>query len=157
MSGPPIRDDLDDFAVRRCPPDGCIVFSAQWPVFCSDAPPRYPARRIVILMLDEKMEPAVAKGMLQGSADSLDSAFHLSYNLLLSQMRCPDSTPEALLQRSYKQFQADKALPDLQVTVPQGPLAENDTNRFERPYRRQEDGTKVFPHGLSQASLPADC
>jgi hypothetical protein len=70
---------------------------------------------IVILMLDEKMEPAVAKGMLQGEADSLDSAFHLTYNLLLSQMRCQDSTPEDLLQRSYKQFQADRALPDLQV------------------------------------------
>ena len=35
-------------------------------------------RGIVILMIDEKMEPAVAKGLLKGSADKLNSAFHLT-------------------------------------------------------------------------------
>lgn len=43
------------------------------------------------------------------------SAFHLSYNMLLNQMRCEESDPEALLRNSFYQFQCDRALPQLQV------------------------------------------
>ncbi|KAI6678964.1 hypothetical protein NL676_039760 [Syzygium grande] len=71
-------------------------------------------RGICILMVDEKLEPSTAKMMLKGSADSLNSAFHLSYNTLLNQMRCEDGDPENLLRNSFYQFQADRALPDLQ-------------------------------------------
>ena len=44
-------------------------------------------RGIVIMMIDEKMEPQVAKGMVKGQADRLDSAFHLGYNMILNLMR----------------------------------------------------------------------
>ena len=44
-------------------------------------------RGIVILMVDEKMEPHVAKGMLKGTSDPLISSFHLGYNMLLNLMR----------------------------------------------------------------------
>ncbi|XP_052192176.1 DExH-box ATP-dependent RNA helicase DExH9 [Diospyros lotus] len=71
-------------------------------------------RGICILMVDEKLEPATAKIMLKGSADSLNSAFHLSYNMLLNQMRCEDGDPENLLRNSFYQFQADRAIPDLE-------------------------------------------
>lgn len=74
-------------------------------------------RGICILMLDEKLEPAVAKMMVKGSADPLNSAFHLNYNMLLNQMRCEDSDPEALLRNSFYQFQCDRALPQLQRRV----------------------------------------
>lgn len=48
--------------------------------------------------------------------DSLHfSAFHLSYNMILNQMRCEDGDPENLLRNSFYQFQADRALPDLEV------------------------------------------
>jgi len=43
------------------------------------------------------------------------SAFHLSYNMLLNQMRSEDGDPEKLLRFSFYQFQADQALPDLEV------------------------------------------
>lgn len=43
------------------------------------------------------------------------SAFHLSYNMLLNQLRCEDGDPENLLRNSFYQFQADRALPDLEV------------------------------------------
>lgn len=43
------------------------------------------------------------------------SAFHLSYNMLLNQMRCEDGDPENLLRNSFYQFQADRAIPDLEV------------------------------------------
>lgn len=74
-------------------------------------------RGICILMVDEKMEPSTAKMMLKGSADCLNSAFHLSYNMLLNQMRCEDGDPEKLLRYSFYQFQADRALPDLEKQV----------------------------------------
>ncbi|XP_062200642.1 DExH-box ATP-dependent RNA helicase DExH9 [Phragmites australis] len=74
-------------------------------------------RGICILMVDEKMEPATAKMMLKGSADSLNSAFHLSYNMLLNQMRSEDGDPEKLLRHSFYQFQADRALPDLEKQI----------------------------------------
>ncbi|KAJ4846922.1 ATP-dependent RNA helicase mtr4 [Turnera subulata] len=72
------------------------------------------ARGICILMMDEKLEPSTAKSMLKGSADSLNSAFHLTYNMLLNQIRCEDADPENLLRNSFFQFQADRAIPDLE-------------------------------------------
>ncbi|KAJ7946524.1 DExH-box ATP-dependent RNA helicase [Quillaja saponaria] len=74
-------------------------------------------RGICVLMVDEKMEPSTAKMMVKGAADSLNSAFHLSYNMLLNQMRCEDGDPENLLRNSFYQFQADRAIPDLQKQV----------------------------------------
>ncbi|KAL6609720.1 hypothetical protein ACP70R_039689 [Stipagrostis hirtigluma subsp. patula] len=74
-------------------------------------------RGICILMMDEKMEPSTAKMMLKGSADSLNSAFHLSYNMLLNQMRSEDGDPEKLLRHSFYQFQSDRSLPDLEKQI----------------------------------------
>ncbi|CAN1186158.1 DExH-box ATP-dependent RNA helicase DExH9 [Linum perenne] len=71
-------------------------------------------RGVCILMLDEKLEPSTAKSMVKGSADSLNSAFHLSYNMLLNQLRCEEGNPENLLRNSFYQFQADRAIPDLE-------------------------------------------
>ncbi|KAG4400060.1 hypothetical protein GLYMA_08G361900v4 [Glycine max] len=74
-------------------------------------------RGICILMVDEKMEPSTAKNMVKGAADSLNSAFHLSYNMILNQMRCEDGDPENLLRNSFFQFQADRAIPDLEKQI----------------------------------------
>uniref|UniRef100_A0A0D9XYG8 Helicase ATP-binding domain-containing protein n=1 Tax=Leersia perrieri TaxID=77586 RepID=A0A0D9XYG8_9ORYZ len=82
-------------------------------------------RGICILMVDEKMEPSTAKMMLKGSADSLNSAFHLSYNMLLNQIRCEEGDPEKLLRHSFYQFQADRALPDLEKQVRELELEKN--------------------------------
>ncbi|PQP94000.1 hypothetical protein Pyn_34789 [Prunus yedoensis var. nudiflora] len=71
-------------------------------------------RGICILMVDEKLEPSTAKMMLKGSADCLNSAFHLSYNMLLNQLRSEDGNPENLLRNSFYQFQADRAIPNLE-------------------------------------------
>ncbi|KAE9615616.1 hypothetical protein Lal_00017534 [Lupinus albus] len=74
-------------------------------------------RGICILMVDEKMEPSTAKMMVKGAADSLNSAFHLTYNMILNQMRCEDGDPENLLRNSFYQFQADRAIPDLEKQI----------------------------------------
>ncbi|CAI4574001.1 CCT_1a_G0029890.mRNA.1.CDS.1 [Saccharomyces cerevisiae] len=62
-------------------------------------------RGIVIMMIDEKMEPQVAKGMVKGQADRLDSAFHLGYNMILNLMRVEGISPEFMLEHSFFQFQ----------------------------------------------------
>jgi len=45
-------------------------------------------------MANKKLEPDVAKGMLQGKSDALYSSFHLGYNMLLNMMRVQDIVPE---------------------------------------------------------------
>ncbi|RKP09548.1 rRNA-processing arch domain-containing protein [Thamnocephalis sphaerospora] len=72
-------------------------------------------RGIVILMLDEKMEPAVAKGMVKGEADRLNSAFHLSYNMILNLMRVEGISPEYMLERCFFQFQNNASVPTLEA------------------------------------------
>ncbi|KAJ2845946.1 ATP-dependent RNA helicase mtr4, partial [Coemansia brasiliensis] len=71
-------------------------------------------RGVVILMLDEKMEPAIAKGMVKGEPDVLNSAFHLSYNMILNLMRVETFTPQFMLERSFYQFQTQAEIPRLE-------------------------------------------
>jgi len=70
-------------------------------------------RGIVIQMVDEKMEPAVCKGILYGEADPLNSSYKISYNMLLNMMRVEDVDPEYLLRSSFYQFQREKEVPGL--------------------------------------------
>jgi ATP-dependent RNA helicase DOB1 len=70
-------------------------------------------RGIVIQMLDEKMEPAVCKGILYGEPDPLNSSYRISYNMLLNMMRVEDVDPEYLLRASFHQFQKEKEIPGL--------------------------------------------
>ena len=79
-------------------------------------------RGIVILMVNEKMEPPVAKskqsflflGMVKGVADALNSAFHLTYTMLLNLVRIEGISPEYMLERSFYQFQNTLKIPQLQ-------------------------------------------
>ncbi|XP_045157858.2 exosome RNA helicase MTR4-like [Mercenaria mercenaria] len=70
-------------------------------------------RGIVILMIDEKMPPAAGKLVLKGAADPLNSAFHLTYNMVLNLLRVEEINPEYMLERSFYQFQNYAAIPDL--------------------------------------------
>ena len=62
-------------------------------------------RGIVIMMIDEKMEPAVAKEIVRGEQDKLNSAFYLGYNMILNLMRVEGISPEFMLERCFYQFQ----------------------------------------------------
>ncbi|KAL3907911.1 MAG: hypothetical protein SGARI_003310, partial [Bacillariaceae sp.] len=70
-------------------------------------------RGLVIQMLDEKMEPAVCKGILYGDPDPLNSSYRISYNMLLNLMRVEDVEPEFLLRASFHQFQRQSDVPGL--------------------------------------------
>lgn len=72
-------------------------------------------RGIVIMMINEQMEPAVAKGMVKGVADRLDSAFHLGYNMILNLLRVEGISPEFMLERCFYQFQNAQKVPQLEA------------------------------------------
>jgi ATP-dependent RNA helicase DOB1 len=62
-------------------------------------------RGIVIMMVGEEMDPVVAKTIVRGEQDHLNSAFHLGYNMILNLMRVEGISPEFMLERCFKQFQ----------------------------------------------------
>lgn len=68
-------------------------------------------RGVAILMTDEKLEPSVAKSVMSGSAEPLNSTFKLGYNMVLNLLRAEEADPEYVIARSLAQFQADRALP----------------------------------------------
>eukprot|EP00127_Corallochytrium_limacisporum_P006719 Clim_evm8s234 gene=Clim_evmTU8s234 len=80
-------------------------------------------RGIVILMVDEKMEPPVAMSLLKGHSDPLNSAFHLSYNMILNLLRQEEIGPEYMMARSFFQYQNNAAVPGMHSKLKQ--LEEN--------------------------------
>jgi ATP-dependent RNA helicase DOB1 len=70
---------------------------------------------MVIQMLDETMEPAVAKGILYGEADPLFSSYHISYNMLLNMLRVEGADPEFVVRSSFHQFQQEQEAPALEL------------------------------------------
>ncbi|KAI4184220.1 MAG: hypothetical protein L6R41_004902 [Letrouitia leprolyta] len=71
-------------------------------------------RGIVIMMIDEKMEPAIAKEIVRGEQDKLNSAFYLGYNMILNLMRVEGISPEFMLERCFFQFQNSASVPQLE-------------------------------------------
>lgn len=57
------------------------------------------------MMINEKMEPAIAKEIVRGEQDKLNSAFYLGYNMILNLMRVEGISPEFMLERCFYQFQ----------------------------------------------------
>ena len=66
---------------------------------------------ITILMVDQKLEPDVAQGMLKGQSLPLDSSFKVGYNMLLNSLRMEDKNTEYIIKRSFYQFQSKQKLP----------------------------------------------
>eukprot|EP00917_Polyrhabdina_sp_WS-2016_P008425 GHVP01018900.1.p1 GENE.GHVP01018900.1~~GHVP01018900.1.p1 ORF type:complete len:1072 (+),score=214.99 GHVP01018900.1:196-3216(+) len=66
------------------------------------------SRGVSIVMLDEKLEAADAKELFLGQPNKIESAFHLSYNMILNIMRIEGVNPQYLIARSFGQFQRNK-------------------------------------------------
>ncbi|KAI0394997.1 rRNA-processing arch domain-containing protein [Xylariaceae sp. FL0594] len=62
-------------------------------------------RGIVIMMVDDTLEPDVAKGVVVGQQDRLNSAFHLGYNMVLNLLRIEAISPDFMLENCFFQFQ----------------------------------------------------
>ncbi|KAE9985912.1 hypothetical protein EG328_006752 [Venturia inaequalis] len=91
-------------------------------------------RGIVIMMIDEKMEPAVANDIVRGEQDKLNSAFHLGYNMVLNLMRVEGISPEYMLERCFFQFQNTASVSGMEKQ-----LQELETARSELDI--QDEGT----------------
>lgn len=76
-------------------------------------------RGIVILMLDEKITSEVGKNLLQGKPDPLNSAFHLTYNMVLNLIRVEGVNPDYILQQSFYNFQNLAKVPQLETEIDQ--------------------------------------
>lgn len=74
-------------------------------------------RGIVIMMVGEEMDPAVAKEIVRGEQDRLNSAFHLGYNMILNLMRVEGISPEFMLERCFKQFQSSGDVAGLEKSL----------------------------------------
>ncbi|KJR83875.1 ATP-dependent RNA helicase DOB1 [Sporothrix schenckii 1099-18] len=68
-------------------------------------------RGIVIMMVDDKLEPETAKAIVAGKQDRLNSAFHLGYNMILNLQRIETVSPEYMLERCFFQFQNAASVP----------------------------------------------
>lgn len=74
-------------------------------------------RGVVIMMVNEAMDPAVTKDIVRGEQDRLNSAFHLGYNMILNLMRVEGISPEFMLERCFKQFQNTGNISDLEKEI----------------------------------------
>ena len=74
-------------------------------------------RGIVIQLLTEEQakEAQQVKGMLCGTADTLTSKFHLSYNMLLNCMRVEAVDISHIISHSFHAFQTQRELPALKA------------------------------------------
>ncbi|KAK0651611.1 rRNA-processing arch domain-containing protein [Cercophora newfieldiana] len=71
-------------------------------------------RGIVIMMVDDKLEPETAKAIVVGQQDRLNSAFYLGYNMVLNLLRIEAISPEFMLERCFFQFQNAASVPQLE-------------------------------------------
>ncbi|UNI24654.1 RNA helicase [Purpureocillium takamizusanense] len=72
------------------------------------------ARGLVLMMIDDKLEPEVAKEIVTGHQDRLNSAFYLGYNMILNLLRIEAISPEFMLERCFHQFQNAASVPALE-------------------------------------------
>ena len=103
-------------------------------------------RGIVIMMIDEKMEPAIAKDIVRGEQDKLNSAFYLGYNMILNLMRVEGISPEFMLERCFYQFQntasvsgLEKELQDLEIQRSNMSITDEGTIKEYYDLRKQLD------------------
>ncbi|KAL7624275.1 ATP-dependent RNA helicase mtr4 [Parahypoxylon ruwenzoriense] len=71
-------------------------------------------RGIVIMMIDDKMEPETARNIVVGQQDRLNSAFYLGYNMVLNLLRIETISPEFMLENCFFQFQNTASVASLE-------------------------------------------
>jgi len=103
-------------------------------------------RGIVIMMVGEQMEPAIAKEIVRGEQDKLNSAFYLGYNMILNLLRVEGISPEFMLERCFHQFQntasvsgLEKELHQLESEKAQMVIEDEGTIRAYYDLRKQLD------------------
>ncbi|KAF1743477.1 hypothetical protein MXB_4339 [Myxobolus squamalis] len=70
-------------------------------------------RGICILMIDDQMTINTAKSLIWGTADPLNSAFRLTYNMILNLLRIEGIDPEYMMKKSFFQHQISSNVPEI--------------------------------------------
>merc|ERR1719507_2986511 len=107
---------------------------------------------IVILMVDEKLSPAAGRDIVKGLPDPINSAFHLTYNMVLNLLRVEEINPEYMMERSFHQFQNYSNIPilykkmrDLERKVSEMHIAnEEEVSSYHRLREQLQDLGKQF-------------
>ncbi|XP_022900243.2 exosome RNA helicase MTR4 [Onthophagus taurus] len=68
---------------------------------------------IVILMVDENVPSSTGRDIVKGLPDPINSAFHLTNNMILNLVRVEEINPEYMMERSFYQFQNQASIPGL--------------------------------------------
>ena len=97
-------------------------------------------RGIVIMMVNEKMDPAQAKQVVCGEQDKLMSAFYLGYHMILNLLRVEGISPEFMLERCFHQFQNTASVAGLEKRK-STPRAPSNANRIQSCASSKRDGT----------------
>ena len=64
-------------------------------------------------MCDQQMSTDIAKSLIKGDADPLNSQFRLTYNMILNLLRVEGVEPDFILKKSFFHFQNQLTLPDM--------------------------------------------
>ncbi|EPR78095.1 ATP-dependent RNA helicase [Spraguea lophii 42_110] len=72
---------------------------------------------VVISLLSENITLKEAKELFSGKSDKLDSAFHLSYNMILNLLRVEGLDPLFLLERSFFHFQKKEEIKKVEKEI----------------------------------------
>jgi len=103
-------------------------------------------RGIVIMMINEQMDPSIAKEIVRGEQDKLNSAFYLGYNMILNLLRVEGISPEFMLERCFHQFQnmasasgLEKELQQLEAEKAHMVIEDENTIRAYYELRKQLD------------------
>jgi len=117
---------------------------------------------IVIMMVDEKLTPTVGKELVKGSSDPLESAFRLTYNMVLNLLRVEDINPEFMLEKSFFQFQHYDAMPKMVKNL-ESLLSEwksievTDEDLTEEYYKLRQQIEKLRKEKISLCMTPKYC
>ena len=90
---------------------------------------------ITILILKKKMEINIIREILKGKSDPLNSSFELSFNQILNLSRIEGVKCEFILKRSFRQFQSERAIPQIKKYVVK---LFDDYLKFDCNYERDE-------------------
>lgn len=119
-------------------------------------------RGIVVMKIDQTMDSAVAMGMVKGESDKLNSAFHLTYSMILNLLRIEGITPEFMMEHSFYQFQAGENLiiyeskqQELKNKIDLYQI--DDEDEVSRYYGMQQQAQKLVGEVKNVVNKPENC